>query len=310
MTMVPMGTFWSGPALDIGAALAESPRRTATLVAPRVTPLALAKRTKMRFTAGSKGMLPVLATKIPKLGVAFVLIATVTRLLGVVGFTQTPVVRSVAHRETLSGSETAPVSAVTVSVSLLPTFTAATAKTPEPVLASVVTTPLLLRVAARATMSGTGVLDAESNNVLMPEMARAGSVLAQSNCNCTSVGGNVAVGVNAKTNVCAFPPGISTGVLVEPITALVVGSVVRKTKVAGTVVSGAMVQPVAVLEPVLIIVAKAVAGVPTWTERLLGSTAATSAWAPVVAGLSTRARSAPREHRGTVTCHDHFAGTV
>ena len=41
-------------------------------------------------------------------------------------------------------------------------------------------------------------------------------------------------------------------------------------------VMGEIVQPVAVFESVLIIVASAVAGVPTWTERLLGKTAATN----------------------------------
>ena len=41
-------------------------------------------------------------------------------------------------------------------------------------------------------------------------------------------------------------------------------------------VIGEIVQPVAMLESVLMMVAKAVAGVPTCTERLLGKTAALS----------------------------------
>src|SRR5262245_25445307 len=50
---------------------------------------------------------------------------------------------------------------------------------------------------------------------------------------------------------------------------------------------GARLQPVAVVEPVLISVAKAVAGRPTWTERLEGSTAATRDWALLVEGIMT-----------------------
>ena len=46
-------------------------------------------------------------------------------------------------------------------------------------------------------------------------------------------------------------------------------------KVAGMLGGGAGLQLTAVAWPVLMIVANAVAGVPTWTERLLGKTAAT-----------------------------------
>src|SRR5262245_29644776 len=58
------------------------------------------------------------------------------------------------------------------------------------------------------------------------------------------------------------------------------GLVVRKLNVAGMPVSGTIPQLVASLAPVLMTVAKAVAGVPTCTERLLGNTAAISVGAP------------------------------
>jgi hypothetical protein len=48
--------------------------RTATLVDPRVTRPASLKRTNTRLLAGSKGTVPVPATKIPKVGVALALI--------------------------------------------------------------------------------------------------------------------------------------------------------------------------------------------------------------------------------------------
>jgi hypothetical protein len=86
-------------------------------------------------------------------------------------------------------------------------------------------------------MSGTGVLAAVSNKVLRPAVLGAGAVFAQAKVNWTSVGANV--------------------------------------KVAGTLGGGAGLQLTAVAWSVLMIVANALAGVPTWTERLLGRTAAT-----------------------------------
>ena len=50
---------------------------TATLVEPRVTLPPSLKRTKMRFTAGSNGILPLPCTKIPKEDVALALIVVV-----------------------------------------------------------------------------------------------------------------------------------------------------------------------------------------------------------------------------------------
>ena len=72
---------------------------------------------------------------------------------------------------------------------------------------------------------------------------------------------------------------MSTGVLGVPVTALLVGSVVWNVNLAGTIVTGTMAQLVATLMPELMIVANVVAALPTCTERLDGSTAATSALA-------------------------------
>jgi hypothetical protein len=69
-----LGGGWTG---DGGGGMA-TPVRAATLVEPRVTPSALAKRTKIRFVAGSKGMVSFPAMKIPNVGVALALIGVVT----------------------------------------------------------------------------------------------------------------------------------------------------------------------------------------------------------------------------------------
>ena len=60
--------------------------------------------------------------------------------------------------------------------------------------------------------------EAEKRRVLSPGMIGAGSVLAQSKLNCTSVGAIGAVGVNAKTKLWAAPGGMSTGALGAPVT--------------------------------------------------------------------------------------------
>ena len=60
--------------------------------------------------------------------------------------------------------------------------------------------------------------EAEKRKVLRPEIIGAGSVLAQSKLNCTSVGAIGAVGVSAKTKLWAAPAGMSTGVFGNPVT--------------------------------------------------------------------------------------------
>jgi hypothetical protein len=71
-------------------------------------------------------------------------------------------------------------SAATVICALAPTFTDATAKAPVPSGLGIFTMPSPLGVAARAMMSGTGVVEPESWNVFTPEMNGAGGVLSQS----------------------------------------------------------------------------------------------------------------------------------
>ena len=90
----------------------------------------------------------------------------VTVLLG--GAKQAPVTVLVWHRVMLRDRLTVPVSALTVVVPVAPTFTLATAKKPVPVVPGICTMPSFVVVAPKATMSGIGVADAESNNELSP----------------------------------------------------------------------------------------------------------------------------------------------
>jgi hypothetical protein len=76
-------------------------------------------------------------------------------------------------------------------------------------------------------------------------------------------------------NVCDPPIGMSIGAFGIPMGWFVCGSVAWYMNIPGICPAGAIPQPVAIPEPMLIIVANAVVGVPTGTERLLGSTAAT-----------------------------------
>src|SRR2546430_11489779 len=62
-----------------------------------------------------------------------------------------------------------------------------------------------------------------------------------------------------------------------PVTALVAGSVVWKTRLAGIGDTSEMPTACAAAPPELRMVTNAVAAVGTWTERLAGSTAAASA---------------------------------
>src|SRR5580692_8773222 len=124
--------------------------------------------------------------------------------------------------------------------------------------------------------SGTGVVEADRLRVLIPGAEDAGfDALAQLKVNATLVGAKGASGVNSITKVWSFPAGMSTGVLAVPVSLSVVGSVVWKANCAGMLVAGAIVQVDALSVPALMIVANAVARLPTCTERLVGSTAAT-----------------------------------
>ena len=78
---------------------------------------------------------------------------------------------------------------------------------------------------------------------------------------------------------------VDAGVFGEPVSALVAGLVVWYTKLAGTVVTGTIAQPLKAEEPLLMIVAKAVAVLPSSTERLDGNTAETSASGTTAGGV-------------------------
>jgi hypothetical protein len=78
-------------------------------------------------------------------------------------------------------------------------FTVATAKAPVPVVPGMFTMPGSGDVAARATMSGTGVEDAESSKVLVPVRVATGLVFDPAKFSATSVGPKEAVGVIAIT---------------------------------------------------------------------------------------------------------------
>jgi hypothetical protein len=69
---------------------------------------------------------------------------------------------------------------------------------------------------------------------------------------------------------------MSTLVFGVPVSAFVFGSVVWKLKLAGMLACSEMPTLTAVASPVLMIVTKAVAGIPTCTDRLAGNTAATN----------------------------------
>lgn len=164
-----------------------------------------------------------------------------------------------------------PVSADTVMVPEAPTSTVATETAPAPLLPGISRIPGS-PLATRATMSGTGLLDPDNSNVLTPETTAAAGALAHANVSATSVGEKAPVGAKAMVKFCAAPTAILTGAFKAPA----VGLVAWKLKFAGTVVAGAIVHPVPMDAPALMMVAEAVAVVPICTDRLDGRTAATS----------------------------------
>ena len=74
---------------------------------------------------------------------------------------------------------------------------------------------------------------------------------------------NAAFGVKARTKLCVAPAAIVTGMLGEPVTLLVAGSVVWKENTAGTETCGAMPHAVPAAPPILMTLAKAVAILPS-----------------------------------------------
>ena len=112
-----------------------------------------------------------------KVGVALALICVVT--LGPMADMHCPVVGLVSHKRMFTGKAAIPVSADAVMLPLAPTFTVATANAPVPVVPGMLTMPSLVSVAAKATMSGTGVADAENKSVLRPTKLGAELALVQ-----------------------------------------------------------------------------------------------------------------------------------
>src|SRR5262245_15243107 len=110
-----------------------------------------------------------------------------------------------------------PVSAETVINPLAPTFTVATANTPAPLGPGMFTIPSPLGVATRATISGVGVVDADSRRVLSPDTTDAGLAFAQLKLNATSVGGKAALGLMEITNVWKPPGPMLIGVFGVPV---------------------------------------------------------------------------------------------
>jgi hypothetical protein len=99
------------------------------------------------------------------------------------------------------------VSVEAVIIAPAPTFTVATAKDPMPVgpgMSTIPGSPL----ATSATMSGTGVTEADSSRVLTPTIVAACTVLVPVKVKGTSVGAKALVGVMASTNDW-LPPGES-----------------------------------------------------------------------------------------------------
>ena len=82
-----------------------------------------------------------------------------------------------------TGKDAPPVSAEAVMLPLAPTFTVATAKAPVPFVPETFTMSSLVVVAAKATMSGTSVLEAENSSVFSPVLTGAGFVFEQSKLN-------------------------------------------------------------------------------------------------------------------------------
>ena len=106
---------------------------------------------------------------------ALALIVVVT--LGPITEMHWPVAGLVSHRLITTGNATLPVSADAVMPALAPTFTVATPNTPIPLVPGIFTIPGSGgSVAANATMSGTGVAEAESRSVFSPTLVGAGSL--------------------------------------------------------------------------------------------------------------------------------------
>lgn len=92
---------------------------------------------------------------------------------------QAPVAGLVSQMDSTSG-RLVDGTADAVMVPVAPTFTVATAKAFTPLVPGKSTMPSPLGVAASATISGTGVAEADSNSVFTPTVTGAGALFVQS----------------------------------------------------------------------------------------------------------------------------------
>ena len=162
-----------------------------------MTPPLSLNRTNTRLLAGSNGTLPEPCTKIVKVGVALALIVVLT--VGPIAEVHCPDDGLVWQSVLVTGSEAAPVSADAVIDPVAPTLTVATAKAPAPFVPGILRMPSPDAVAPRATISGTGEVEADSNRVFRPTTFGAALLLLQLAVIETSVAENGPVGVIAKT---------------------------------------------------------------------------------------------------------------
>jgi len=115
---------------------------------------------------------------------------------GAAGFAHCPVLGSVSHRAMLTGNAADPVSAEAIILPRAPRFATVTANIP---FFARFKMPSFVEVAAKATASGIGVVEAERCRVLTPTLLGAGLAFVQSKLRATSVGAIAVVGVKAKT---------------------------------------------------------------------------------------------------------------
>ena len=80
-----------------------------------------------------------------------------------------PVAGLVSQTKRVTGRLALPVSAEAVIIPPEPTFAVATANTPVPSGPGILETPSFVNVAAKATMSGTGLAEADRSKVLRPD---------------------------------------------------------------------------------------------------------------------------------------------
>lgn len=190
---------------------------TATLVPPRTLP-DCTKFTKIRLEAGSNGTLPDAKANTAKVGVWPAPILTFT--LGVAFDRQAPVVGFVRQTSKVKGRPPLPGDSSSVGVTVIdplaPRLDVATLKALAPDEPGIRSTPSPDVVAETATISGTGLLDAENSKVLTPGTMEASTLFAQSTLGAANDAGVGAFGVKENINVRLPFAGMFTATLGDP----------------------------------------------------------------------------------------------